>query len=594
MSRSSIKSLIFVLLLSPAFAQPNMKQRPLLQIIFPTDGDTVTFARIRIAGSTLPGARVTVNSQATPVYPSGAFVDRVELKPGVNEITITATDSLTSMTSVLRIFRQPPIPVSPVTPTEIDGRIVWPEANQTLVPGDFLEVRFKGSPGGQAHFSIRKLCKQIPMTELAPEDASGMKGIYSGVITIASKKDLPPTPVHFELRGQDGQTVKAKSKGLISVRHSPIPLIGETTTTTSLRTAPAAAAIIGNLPPGVRLHLLGERNNYFKVRLAADSYAYVATADVKRLPPGTPVPSTSIGLPAYAIQGDWIQLRMNIQTCCPFTIHQSIEPAMLELTVYGAHLFSQWTTYLDREPTIKLIRWAQPSADVFKLWVELNQRQQWGHRVRFEPGQMILEIRRAPKIAAPPQSPVAGLIFALDAGHGGTEKGAVGATGLLEKEVNLRYTQKLAALLDSAGAKVILTRPTDTTMTLAARMEIARNANAHIFCWLHNNSIGATADAASVQGTSTYFTVPQNQALAWTIYPQLLKLGLKSFGRVQSDYYITRQTDMLIVLVEGAFMSHPLDEMLLADDRFLDRLAEAVFRGLEDFCRKQMPDLGTQ
>jgi N-acetylmuramoyl-L-alanine amidase len=256
--------------------------------------------------------------------------------------------------------------------------------------------------------------------------------------------------------------------------------------------------------------------------------------------------------------------------------------------VYGAQLLSQWITYPGRDTTIKMIRWAQPSADVFKLFVDLNQQQQWGHRVRFEQGRMILGIRRAPKIADPPQSPVAGLIFTLDAGHGGSEFGAVGPTGLMEKDVNLIYTKKLAALLDSAGAKVILTRQTDTTMTLADRIEIARKANTHIFCWLHNNSIGAGSDPVAVRGTSTYFTVPQNQILAWTIYSHLVNIGLAPFGRVQSDYYVTRQTDMLNVLVEGAFMSHPEDEMLLMDEAFLDKLARAVFKGLEEFCRKQI------
>jgi N-acetylmuramoyl-L-alanine amidase len=154
--------------------------------------------------------------------------------------------------------------------------------------------------------------------------------------------------------------------------------------------------------------------------------------------------------------------------------------------------------------------------------------------------------------------------------------------------VNLIYTIKLAALLDSAGAKVILTRPIDTTMTLAARLEIARQANTHIFCWLHNNSIDATSDPVAVRGTSAYFTIPQNQHLAWTIYPYLLELGLVPFGRVHNDYFVTRQTDMLNVLVEGAFMSHPEDEMLLMDEAFLDKLARAVFKGLEDFCRKQI------
>ena len=157
----------------------------------------------------------------------------------------------------------------------------------------------------------------------------------------------------------------------------------------------------------------------------------------------------------------------------------------------------------------------------------------------------------------------------------------------MEKDVNLSYANTLADLLERAGARVVLTRTTDSTMTLKERVDIARAANAHIFCWLHNNSIGGASNPLAVRGTSTYFTVPQNQRLSEVIYDRLLDLRLDPFGHIQSSYYVTRQTDMLIVLVEGAFMSHPHDEMLLLDDNFLDSLAKAVFLGLEDFCREQ-------
>lgn len=120
-------------------------------------------------------------------------------------------------------------------------------------------------------------------------------------------------------------------------------------------------------------------------------------------------------------------------------------------------------------------------------------------------------------------------------------------------------------------------------MTLPQRIEIARKANAQIFLWLHNNSVGISSDAAAVSGTSTYFTIPQNQALAWKVYPRLLELGLNPFGRIYATYFITRQTDMLILLVEGAFVSNPEDEMRLMQDEFLYKLARAVFSGLKDF-----------
>lgn len=587
-----LKLVILLLIVSAThlFSQQIGIEESLIKIIFPVDGDSVSSSRIRIAGSTKPGVRITINSDSSHVYPSGAFVGRVNLAPGLNEITILAIDSAKTEEIILRIFRTPPMPVSPEKPVEIDSRIMWPTENITLISGDFLEVRFKGSPGGKAKFSIDKLCKNIPMTELESQDASGMKGIYSGVIRMNSDKLIEGKSVKFELRGKHGGKAKCKSTASVAVRPSDIPLVGETTDTAYLKTSPYGLGVMSILPAGIRLHIVGFRGDHYKVALSEGDYAYVQTENVKTLMPGTPIPKTSISLPSISYRGDWIRLTMRTQTACPFQVQQTVEPAGLELTVYGAHLLSQWITYPDYESTIKMVRWAQPSADVFKLWVDLNQKQQWGYRVKSEPGRLILEIRKSPKLAASPASPVAGLTFALDAGHGGEEKGAVGPTGLMEKDVNLRYTEMLAALLDSAGAKVIITRQVDTTMTLARRMEIARDGNVHIFCWLHNNSIGSTSDPIAVRGTSTYFTIPQNQDLAWTIYPRLLQIGLKSFGRVQSDYYVTRRTDMLIVLVEGAFMSNPEDEMLLMDDAFLHKLARAVFDGLEDFCRKQIPN----
>ena len=55
---------------------------------------------------------------------------------------------------------------------------------------------------------------------------------------------------------------------------------------------------------------------------------------------------------------------------------------------------------------------------------------------------------------------------------------------------------------------------------------------------------------------------------------------------------MTRQTDLISLIVEAAFMTHPEDEMLLLDDEFLDKLAAAVVAGINDFVAKQAPDFG--
>ena len=183
------------------------------------------------------------------------------------------------------------------------------------------------------------------------------------------------------------------------------------------------------------------------------------------------------------------------------------------------------------------------------------------------------------------------IIITIDPGHGGEFEGAVSATGLFEKEVNLRYAAKVTDLLRAEGAAVSMTRTQDTTLTLQTRIDAARAVNSHIFISLHNNSIGASTNPLRPRGASTYYTVPQSQEVAKDIYHRLLELGLKPFGRVSSTYYVTRQTDLISLIVEAAFMTHPEDELLLLDDEFLDKLAAAVVAGIKDFVAKQVRDL---
>ena len=185
------------------------------------------------------------------------------------------------------------------------------------------------------------------------------------------------------------------------------------------------------------------------------------------------------------------------------------------------------------------------------------------------------------------ENPFDNLIFSVDAGHGGDELGAVGATGLLEKNVNLNYAVILYNLLKDAGAEVYLTRKTDTTLTLKSRFDFAESKNSHIFIWCDNNSIEANANPIRVKGTSVFAANPLGKRLAGFTLPHLLKLGLRHFGEIQESLYAARRTGMLVFLVEGAFISNPEDEMLLMDDKFLFGLANAVFYGIRDFVKNR-------
>jgi N-acetylmuramoyl-L-alanine amidase len=186
-----------------------------------------------------------------------------------------------------------------------------------------------------------------------------------------------------------------------------------------------------------------------------------------------------------------------------------------------------------------------------------------------------------------PLNPLKNLVFALDPGHGGEETGATSPLGVFEKDVNWQWAESLATMLRQSGAKVVLTRSRDETLSLPDRLARAEAANALFFLSLHNNATSASGNALRAQGTSVYFTLSQNKELAWAIYPHMVKLGLSPYGRIYNSYFVTNATSCLVALVEGGFLTHPDEELRLADKNFINEMARAVYWGVLDFLKSK-------
>jgi len=89
----------------------------------------------------------------------------------------------------------------------------------------------------------------------------------------------------------------------------------------------------------------------------------------------------------------------------------------------------------------------------------------------------------------------------LDAGHGGHDEGATGPSGLLEKDLVLDVTQRLATRLRKRGVHVVLTRTRDEFLSLEQRTAVANDARADLFLSIHANA----ASTQKPRGIETYF-----------------------------------------------------------------------------------------
>ncbi|MCK4738554.1 MAG: N-acetylmuramoyl-L-alanine amidase [Deltaproteobacteria bacterium] len=218
-------------------------------------------------------------------------------------------------------------------------------------------------------------------------------------------------------------------------------------------------------------------------------------------------------------------------------------------------------------------------------------------------------------------------LIVLDPGHGGKDYGAIGASGLNEKDVTLKVAKELQISLRRAlGAKVLLTRDTDTYLTLSERTTFANKEKADIFISIHANA--STRRAA--KGIETYFLsyeasdnearkvaafenevvklegkthgapTSEIEAILWdltksnahhessrlaeSIHNPLVKaLRGENRGVKQAPFYVLMGATMPAILLEVGFISNRKEERALARKKTHAKIADAVTDGMLRF-----------
>ena len=174
----------------------------------------------------------------------------------------------------------------------------------------------------------------------------------------------------------------------------------------------------------------------------------------------------------------------------------------------------------------------------------------------------------------------------VDAGHGGSDVGAVGLDGSYEKDDNLRLAQEVAKALKKSGVNVIMTRSDDSDTQLGSRSKIANKAKADIFVSLHRNS---TANPNTTKGIEIWIHSSGSErsyAAADDILSNLEEVGITANrgvrigtqGDSDDDYAVIRDTDMTSMIVEMGFMTNQDDLDYFNEN--LENYAKAISNGV--------------
>lgn len=200
-------------------------------------------------------------------------------------------------------------------------------------------------------------------------------------------------------------------------------------------------------------------------------------------------------------------------------------------------------------------------------------------------------VKGAGNTEKPELGDVGGKTICLDAGHGGSDPGAMNrAIGVSEKQVTLDITLRLAEMLRAEGWKVVMTRSVDRDVSyagssdkeeLGARSSLANEQKADLFVSVHCNSAANT----SVGGTSIHWFKADDYQLAKSLEASVLDAtGRSHRGLIKDRFFVLAHTQMPAVLIETAFISNPTEGKLLADPEYRDGIARGIAAGLRAYA----------
>ncbi len=222
----------------------------------------------------------------------------------------------------------------------------------------------------------------------------------------------------------------------------------------------------------------------------------------------------------------------------------------------------------------------------------------------------------------------------IDPGHGGKDNGAIGGTGLLEKNLNLAISKHLSRILQKKYSyKVSMTREDDRFIALDERGKFANEKDADLFVSIHVNaaerkgahgietyylgrgSSDRARDTAKRENGELVYKVPDDDVqkiltdmitnrkindssiLARWIQDKLfLKMSkkysrIKNLGVKEGPFFVLHSTKMPSVLVEVGFITNTKEELRLSKSKYLNKLAESIAYGISSYVKDNKPTI---
>lgn len=333
------------------------------------------------------------------------------------------------------------------------------------------------------------------------------------------------------------------------------------------------------LDSNILLKVIDSIGGDYKIRLSAAHVAYLPKTNVKAAPEVKAAPYYLSS--SFKVYGDSLfdYVTVQLPQKLPYRSMQLINPAGIDVDIFGATSNTNWITQLSTAKEIDQTWYEQIEDDVLRIHIRFKHQQHWGYAIYYDSLYKKLNIR----IKRPPLADYKKWKIAIDAGHGGSNVGTSSSfSNVSEKEYTLLIAKQVQIALKKAGIKhSVLTREVDTTLSMEERIVQLRKDQPDILLSFHLNS----SSVDTVKGTSTYYRYIGFRPLTQIVLKKMLELGLSEYGNVGNfNFALSGPTEFPNCLIEVAFLSNPGDEKRIRDPLFHKKIGLKMVQAVKQFA----------
>jgi N-acetylmuramoyl-L-alanine amidase len=339
----------------------------------------------------------------------------------------------------------------------------------------------------------------------------------------------------------------------------------------------------------------------------------------------------------YWSSPDYTRVVVDLSGSIEFSTNSLSDPDRIYFDLKNSKLKKEIKTTLPvGDEMLKAVRAGQFDSNTVRVVLDLAKITDFYTFILDNPARLVIDVHGMGKVKRP-EATVTKRRIVIDPGHGGHDPGAIGPSGLREKDVVLDIARKLKEILSADPLnEVFLTRETDRFIPLEERTAIANNKNADLFVSIHANA----NPVRRIKGIETYLLNWTNDEEAMRVAARENKISLKKMremhrqmdilGMIKNDllrqnkredslklahyiqrsmistlnndyktrldlgvkgalFYVLFGARMASVLVEVSFISNPQEEQLLSKESYRMHVAKAIATGLNTYINSTLP-----